>query len=70
MAASSPESSTPDRTPQPCMLVSDLSIPDSTADEMDLTGQPWMMATVIEDDDLMFGGKPLCACKKTKDHKE
>lgn len=43
------------------MLVSDLSIPDSTADEMDLTGQPWMMATVIEDDDLMFGGKPLCA---------
>jgi hypothetical protein len=23
--------------------------------------EPWMMATVIEDDDLMFGGKPLSA---------
>lgn len=29
------------------------------AQELDLQSQPWMMATMIEDDDLMFGGKPL-----------
>ncbi len=27
--------------------------------EMELQAQPWMTATMIEDDDLTFGGKPL-----------
>lgn len=27
--------------------------------ELQLQAQPWMMATMIEDDDLTFGGKPL-----------
>lgn len=27
--------------------------------ELDLQSHPWMMATMIEDDDLTFGGKPL-----------
>ena len=45
------------------MLVSDLSVLGPAMDEADLASHPWMMATVIdiEDDDLMFGGKPLCA---------
>jgi hypothetical protein len=51
---------TPDRTPQPYTIVPDIQVPDPTADEIDLAGQSWVMATVIEDDDLMFGGKPLC----------
>jgi hypothetical protein len=58
---SSSESSTPNHTPQPRMVVQNLYIPDAAADEIDLANQPWMMATVIDDDDLMFGGKPLCA---------
>ncbi|KAK4154806.1 hypothetical protein C8A00DRAFT_42486 [Chaetomidium leptoderma] len=53
---SSSESSTPDRTPQPYTLV----VADPGADEPEVN-HTWMMATVIEDDDLMFGGKPLCA---------
>ncbi|KAL2177335.1 uncharacterized protein P884DRAFT_277591 [Thermothelomyces heterothallicus CBS 202.75] len=58
----SSESSTPNCTPQPRMVVHNLYIPDPSADEIDLsTNQPWMVATVINDDDLMFGGKPLCA---------
>ncbi len=61
MSASSSESANPNHTPQPCILVSDLSVLDPAADEMDSASNPWMMATVIEDDDLMFGGKPLCA---------
>ncbi|KAK3306138.1 uncharacterized protein B0T15DRAFT_511982 [Chaetomium strumarium] len=51
---------TPDRTPQPRTIIPDINVPDPTADEIDLAGQSWVMATVIEDDDLMFGGKPLC----------
>jgi hypothetical protein len=43
------------------MVVQNLYIPDAAADEIDLASQPWMMATIIDDDDLMFGGKPLCA---------
>lgn len=58
---SSSESSSPNHTPQPRMVVHNLYIPDSAADEIDLNNHPWMMATVIDDDDLMFGGKPLCA---------
>ncbi|KAK4120690.1 hypothetical protein N657DRAFT_636402 [Parathielavia appendiculata] len=58
---SSFDSSTPNRTPQPCTLVRNVHIPDSDAEEMDLASQPWALAIVIEDDDLMFGGKPLCA---------
>lgn len=58
---SSSKSSTPDCTPQPRMVVHNLYIPDPSADEIDLTSEPWMAATIIDDDDLMFGGKPLCA---------
>lgn len=36
------------------------SVSDISVDELDLASQSWMSATVIEDDDLMFGGKPLC----------
>lgn len=43
------------------MLIPDLHVPDPNADEIELGSHSWMMATVIEDDDLMFGGKPLCA---------
>ena len=57
----SSETSTPDCTPQPRMVVHNLYIPDPAADEIELTDEPWMVATVIDDDDLMFGGKPLCA---------
>ncbi|KAH6845763.1 hypothetical protein B0I37DRAFT_191758 [Chaetomium sp. MPI-CAGE-AT-0009] len=58
---SSSESS-PDHTPQPRMVVQNFYIPDAAADEIDLANHPWLMATtVIDDDDLMFGGKPLCA---------
>ncbi|KAL2157234.1 hypothetical protein VTH06DRAFT_6274 [Thermothelomyces fergusii] len=58
----SSESSTPECTPQPRMVVHNLYIPDPSADEIDLSANPsWMVATVINDDDLMFGGKPLCA---------
>jgi hypothetical protein len=31
-----------------------------TAVEVDLGNRSWMAVTAIEDDDLMFGGKPLC----------
>jgi hypothetical protein len=58
---SSSESSTPDRTPHPHAVAHNLYASDPTADEMDLANHSWMVATVIEDDDLMFGGKPLCA---------
>lgn len=58
---SSSESSTPDGALQHRTLVPHVYVPDPTADEMDLANPSWMVATVIEDDDLMFGGKPLCA---------
>ncbi|KAL2017410.1 hypothetical protein VTK56DRAFT_2212 [Thermocarpiscus australiensis] len=59
---SSPESTTPDGTSEPYMLVPNFHIPDSTADETDLASHSWMVAILIEDDDIMFGGKPLSAC--------
>lgn len=43
------------------MLVPNLSVPDPAAGEIDLSSHSWMVATIIEDDDLMFGGKPLSA---------
>ncbi|KAK3937372.1 hypothetical protein QBC46DRAFT_229254, partial [Diplogelasinospora grovesii] len=58
---SSPQTSPAGRTVQPYMLVPNLHVPDPTLREIDLGNHPWMMATVIEDDDLMFGGKPLSA---------
>ncbi|KAK4132165.1 hypothetical protein BT67DRAFT_386290 [Trichocladium antarcticum] len=59
------ESPTPDGTLKPCVLASgiyphDLYAPDLAADDMDQASFSWMAITVIEDDDLMFGGKPLC----------
>ncbi|KAL1835094.1 hypothetical protein VTK73DRAFT_6286 [Phialemonium thermophilum] len=45
----------------PYLLVPNLHVPDPTVGEVDLGSHPWMVATVIEDDDLMFGGKPLSA---------
>ncbi|KAK0714016.1 hypothetical protein B0T26DRAFT_678284 [Lasiosphaeria miniovina] len=57
---SSPKSSPSERaTSQPYTLVPNLHVPDPTVREIDLGSYSWMMATVIEDDDLMFGGKPL-----------
>ncbi|KAK5662654.1 hypothetical protein OQA88_8570 [Cercophora sp. LCS_1] len=56
---SSPQSSPSDRATQPYMLVPNLHISDPSAAEVDLDSHPWMVATVIEDDDLTFGGKAL-----------
>lgn len=57
---SSLQSAPSDRVgPQPYLLVPNLHITDPSAHEVDLGSHPWMVATVIEDDDLMFGGKPL-----------
>jgi len=56
---SSPQSTNNDRTTQPYLLVPNLHIADPSAREVDLGSHPWMIATVIEDDDLTFGGKPL-----------
>ncbi|KAK4225867.1 hypothetical protein QBC38DRAFT_367807 [Podospora fimiseda] len=56
---SSPQGSPTDRNAQRYMLVNNMHVPDSTGREIELDSHPWMMATVIEDDDLMFGGKPL-----------
>jgi len=58
---SSPESTNNDRPTQPYLLVPNLHIADPSAREVDLGSHPWMVATVIEDDDLTFGGKPLSA---------
>lgn len=58
---SSSESTTPDGTSQPYVLIPNLYIPDQSADEVELPDQSWMVATVIDDDDITFGGKPLCA---------
>jgi hypothetical protein len=55
----SPQITTSDRVAQPYLLVPNLHIADPSAREIDLGGHPWMIATVIEDDDLTFGGKPL-----------
>ncbi|KAK4457678.1 hypothetical protein QBC42DRAFT_160622, partial [Cladorrhinum samala] len=56
---SSPQSSPTDRTSQRYLLVDTMHVSDTTVREVELDSYPWMMATVIEDDDLMFGGKPL-----------
>ncbi|KAL2270682.1 hypothetical protein VTJ83DRAFT_53 [Remersonia thermophila] len=57
------ESSTPDHRARTHLVVPNLYIPDpsDSVDDLDLPSSLWMVATVIEDDDLMFGGKPLCA---------
>ena len=58
---SSPQSSPRDGASpgSPYLLVPNLHVPDPSVREIDLDNHPWMEATVIEDDDLMFGGKPL-----------
>ncbi|KAK0648192.1 hypothetical protein B0T16DRAFT_427459 [Cercophora newfieldiana] len=58
---SSLQSSPNDRAPQPYLLVPNLHVSDPAVREIDLESHPWMVATVIEDDDLTFGGKPLSA---------
>ncbi|CCC12078.1 hypothetical protein SMACR_09224 [Sordaria macrospora] len=59
---SSPEGSPAGRVGQSYMLVPNLHVPDQTVDEVELaSSNAWMVVTVIEDDDLMFGGKPLSA---------
>ncbi|KAK3950631.1 hypothetical protein QBC32DRAFT_177271, partial [Pseudoneurospora amorphoporcata] len=61
-AMSSPQGSPAGRVSQSCMLVPNLHVPDPTVDEVELaSSNAWMVATVIEDDDIMFGGKPLSA---------
>ena len=66
---------TPEGTPKPCAFDTLYIIPDPdtpinlTPEAMTLPDEiapysgpySWMVSTVIEDDDLMFGGKPLCA---------
>ncbi|KAL2125641.1 hypothetical protein VTJ04DRAFT_2006 [Mycothermus thermophilus] len=61
--SSSADSSTPDRRSQSGFVVPNLYIPDpsDSLEDLELPSSSWMVATVIEDDDLMFGGKPLCA---------
>ena len=51
---------------QPYYLVTDLRVTDSSAidpsaREVDLNAHAWMMPTIIEDDELTFGGKSLSA---------
>ncbi|KAJ4390468.1 hypothetical protein N0V85_007192 [Neurospora sp. IMI 360204] len=59
---SSPQGSPAGRVGQSYMLVPNLHVPDPTLDEVELgSSNAWTVATVIEDDDLMFGGKPLSA---------
>lgn len=57
----SSSTSSPTYPYHPYLLVPNLYVPDPAGPEVDLAAQPWMMATVIEDDDLTFGGKPLSA---------
>lgn len=40
-------------------VVPNASAMDPNAREFDLASQGWIQATIIEDDDLMFGGKSL-----------
>lgn len=58
---SPPKTPPPEYTTQPYLLVPNLHVTDPSVREMDLGSHPWMVATVIEDEDLMFGGKPLSA---------
>ena len=57
---SSPQTTHIGRASQPYALVPS-HIADPSISEMDLNNMSWMATTVIEDDDLMFGGKPLSA---------
>ncbi|KAK0610773.1 hypothetical protein B0T14DRAFT_570705 [Immersiella caudata] len=58
---SSPHNSPNERAAQPYLFVPNLHVADPAVREIDLESCPWMIATVIEDDDLTFGGKPLSA---------
>ncbi|KAK2761110.1 hypothetical protein CKAH01_16366 [Colletotrichum kahawae] len=40
-------------------VIPNVSAMDPNAREVDLASQSWIQATIIEDDDLMFGGKSL-----------
>ncbi|PHH65269.1 hypothetical protein CDD82_1682 [Ophiocordyceps australis] len=42
-------------------LIPNLGALDSSACELDLDSHSWVQPIVIDDDDLMFGGKPLSA---------
>jgi hypothetical protein len=42
-------------------VVPNLQALDPTAREMDLSAHAWVQPTVIDDEDLTFGGKPLSA---------
>lgn len=55
----SPQNPPPGYTTRPYLLVPNFHVTDPSVCEMGLGDHPWMVATVIEDDDLMFGGKPL-----------
>ncbi|KAK0609964.1 hypothetical protein B0T17DRAFT_621254 [Bombardia bombarda] len=58
---SSPQISSGNRAMQLYTLVPNLHVQDPAIREIDLGNCPWTVATVIEDDDLMFGGKALSA---------
>jgi hypothetical protein len=49
----------PQSTEAPYYLVPNLRALDPTAREIELGSHSWIQATIIEDDDLMFGGKSL-----------
>jgi GAF domain-containing protein len=51
----------PQATEPPYYLVPNLRATDPAAREIDLNAHSWIQATVIEDEDLMFGGKALSA---------
>jgi len=55
---SSPQSSRDSRSSQAHLIESHLGTADPSAAQKDMRTH-WMAATVIEDDDLMFGGKSL-----------
>jgi hypothetical protein len=42
-------------------LIRDVQAYDPSAREMELNSHNWVQTTVIEDEDLMFGGKSLSA---------
>jgi hypothetical protein len=61
MSSYSSTTSTSSAAGYPYLLPPNLYVTEAAGPEADLAAQPWMMATVIEDDDLMFGGKSLSA---------
>lgn len=58
---STTSSSSSSSSPSQYFFLSDLQALDPTADELDPGSTSWVEPTVIDDDDLTFGGKSLSA---------